>query len=328
MRSKKMNRWILFLLAALILVASVGCARFAKDMSPPRDLIDSLTEETASMPAEEPAVDEDFGFNRGDDEMVEYDKAAGEVTQDYGNKIIKTAYMNMETYDFDETLQKMQDLLTGMGGYVESSNVSGRSHDEDRYVRRNAHFEFRVPEDSFMNFINSVGDLGNVTNSSEGGQDISYQYMDTEARLESLEVQEERLISILEKAEKIEDVIALEQELSRVRYEIESRQGQLRHWDNLVSFSRVSVDVNEVREYTDITEQPDTLWERIGDTLRRSFKSLVNFLETVLMVLIAILPFLLLLGVVALIVVLIVRAATKKQRALRREFKEKEERKE
>ena len=329
MRSKKMNRWILFLLAALILVASMGCARSAKDISPTREQADSATEEAAPQaPAEEPAGDGDFGFNRGDDEMVEYDKAAGETAQDYGNKIIKTAYMDMETYDFDETLQKMQDLLEGMGGYVESSNVSGQSLHDDGYISRYAHFEFRVPAASYETFINSVGDLGNVLSSSQGGQDISYQYMDTEARLKSLEVQEERLLSILEKAEKIEDVISLEQELSRVRYEIESLQGQLRHWDNLVSFSRVSVDVSEVKEYTDITEKPDTLGERIGDTLRRSLKSLVNFLETVLVVLTAVLPFLLLFGVIALIVVLIVRAATKKQRALHKEISEKEKRNE
>jgi len=325
MRIKKMNRWILFLLAGLILVAGVGCA---KSGSESRN--DYATEEPAPpAPAEAPAVDGDFGFNDAAD-SAEYEKATAEEagTQEYGNKIIKTAYMNMETYDFDETVQKMKNLLTGMGGYVESSSESGQSLQDDGYVRRYAHFEFRVPEASYETFINSVGDLGNVIDSSQGGQDISFQYMDTEARLESLEVQEERLISILEKAEKIEDVIALEQELSRVRYEIESLQGQLRHWDNLVSFSRVSVDVNEVREYTDITEEPDTLWERIGDTLRRSFKSLVNFLETVLVVLTAVLPFLLLMGVIALIVVLIVRAATRKQRALRRETEDKEKRNE
>ena len=322
MRTKGMKLWIVFLLAALILAMGAGCAKSGQQA--PRDY--ATEEEAEPAPAEEPAADGDFGFNRGDDEIVESDKGAGEAGQDYGNKIIKTAYMDMETYDFDETLQKMEGLLTGMGGYVESSSVSGQSLQNDGYVRRRAHFEFRVPQDSFLEFLNSVGDLGNVIDSSKGGQDISYQYMDTEARLESLEVQEERLLSILEKADKIEDVITLEQELSRIRYEIESLQGQLRHWDNLVSFSRVSVDVTEVREYTDVTEQPDTLGQRIGDTLRRSFKSLVNFLETVLVVLTAILPYLLLLGVIALIVILIVRAATKKQRALHKEIREKEKR--
>jgi len=329
MRSKRVNRWILFLLAGLILVASVGCAKSAKDISSVRG--DYAMEEAApEAPQEAPAADGDFGFTSGEAGKAAYDSdtSADTAGADYGNKIIKTAYMNMETYDFDETLKKMQDLLKGMGGYVESSSVSGRSLENDGYVRRYAHFEFRVPEASYEAFINSVGDLGNVTNSNEGGQDISYQYMDTEARLNSLEVQEERLLSILEKAEKIEDVISLEQELSRVRYEIESLQGQLRQWDNLVAFSRVSVDVNEVTEYTDITEEPDTLWERIGDTLRRSLKSLVSFLETVLVVLTAVLPFLLLFGAIALVVVLIVRAATRKQRALHKEIREKEKRNE
>lgn len=328
MRTKKTMRCMALVLLGLMLLLAVGCAKSAGDMSP-AGRGNTAAEAVPQAPAAEPAYDRDFGFDdaagNAEYETSAAEEDAGEAgAQDYGNKIIKTAYMNVETYTFDETIQKMQNLLAGMGGYVESSSVSGQSLYEDRYIRRYAHFEFRVPESSYETFIHSVGELGNVIDSSQGGQDISFQYMDTEARLESLQVQEDRLISILEKAEKIEDVIALEQELSRVRYEIESREGQLRHWDNLVSFSRVSVDVNEVKEYTEITEEPDTLWQRIGDTLQRSFKSLVRFLENLLVVLTAVLPYLLMLGTIALIVVLIVRAATRRKRAQRKEIEEKE----
>lgn len=310
------------LLLGLILLVAAGCAAkseipFAADQA---------------APAEEPARGEEgFGFNGTDDtgkgaveateESVE--STAQADTAQYGNKIIKSVYMNVETYEFDRTLTAMQNLLTGMGGYVESSSVTGRSLHDGGYISRSAHFEFRVPEANFKAFMDSVGELGNVTNQSENGEDISFQYYDTEARLESLKVQEERLLAILEKADKIEDVIALEQELSNVRYQIESLTGQIRQWDNLVSFSRASVDLTEVKEYTELAEQPDTLLERIGDTITKSFKSLVRFLEDLVVVFTAILPFLLLLAIIALAVVLIVRGSVKRRRERNARQKEK-----
>lgn len=327
MRSAKTIRVGVILLLGLALLFAAGCAKSAGDAVPSGRGYSTEAAPAAEEPKAESASDMDFGF--ADVAEVPYEETAaeeagGSVTQEYGNKIIKTAYMSVETYTFDETIQKMQGLLSGMGGYVESSSISGQSLYQDGYIRRYAHFEFRVPQKSYDAFIHSVGELGNVIENTQSGEDISYQYMDTEARLKSLEVQEERLLDILSKAEKIEDVIALEQELSRVRYEIESLQGQLRHWDNLVSFSRVSVDVNEVKEYTEITEEPATLWQRIGETLRRSLKGMVNFLEDLLVGFIAALPTLLLLAVIALVVVLIIRAATRRKRARRKEIEEKE----
>jgi uncharacterized membrane protein len=317
---KKVVKRIACILLGLMLLAAVGCAKSTAE---------SVNYDKQMAPMEEPAMAEgDFGFSndaaRGADEA---ESAAGAPapnpeSHDYGNKIIKNAYMEMETYEFDKTIQAMQDLLAGMGGYVESSNISGQSLQDGGYVRRSAHFEFRVPAESYQAFLNSVGDLGNVTNKSEGGQDISYQYYDTEAHLESLQIQEDRLLAILEKADKLEDVITLEQALGDVRYQIESLQGQLRRWDNLVSFSRVSVNITEVKEYTEVTEEPDTLWQRIGDTLRRSVKALGNFLEAMLVGLTAVLPFLLLFAVIALVIILIVRASSRR-RASRREEKEK-----
>lgn len=318
---KKVVKRIACILLGLMLLAAVGCAKSAAE-----DRAVYSGEQAA--PKEAPAVDGDFGFSndaaRGADEA---ESAAGAPvpdpeTHDYGNKIIMATSMEMETYEFDKTIQAMQDLLAGMGGYVESSSVSGRSLQDGGYVRRYAHFEFRVPAESYQPFLNSVGDLGNVINKSDGGQDISYQYYDTEAHLESLQLQEERLLAILEKADKLEDVITLEQALGDVRYQIESLQGQLRRWDNLVSFSRVSVSITEVKEYTEVTEEPDTLWQRIGDTLRRSVKALGNFLEAMLVGLTAVLPFLLLFAVIALVIILIVRASNRRH-ASRKEAKEK-----
>ena len=56
-------------------------------------------------------------------------------------------------------------------------------------------------------------------------------YTDYEARLSSLNTQEERLLDMLSKSEDVETLIALEQRLSDVRYEIESIERSLRNYD-------------------------------------------------------------------------------------------------
>ena len=106
----------------------------------------------------------------------------------------------------------------------------------------------RIPRKSFDQFISGLGDVGSVINQQITGEDITGQYLDVEARLKSLKLQEERLLTILSKAELLQDIIELERELSNVRYEIEHYTGTLKKWDNLIDYSKVTIDVYEVHE--------------------------------------------------------------------------------
>ena len=92
-----------------------------------------------------------------------------------------------------------------------------------------------------------------------------------EARLKSLKLQEERLLTILSKAELLQDIIELERELSNVRYEIENYTGTLKKWDNLIEYSKVTIDVYEVHEIKEEEPIPITSTRKASQTVFRRF---------------------------------------------------------
>ena len=149
--------------------------------------------------------------------------------------------------------------------------------------------------------MTDVGELGNVTRMESWGDDVSAQYFDTEARLKSLTIQEERLLTILSRAEVLSDIIELERELSNIRYEIENLTGTLRKYDNLVAYSTLELEVQEVEEIRETEEKPVTLWDKIVRSFRNSIRRVTKIAEDLLILLVGVIPFLLLLAVILLV---------------------------
>jgi hypothetical protein len=258
------------------------------------------------MPKED--ADASLGFATAD-VAASQDSIAPEM----GAKIIKNGYMSVETLDFEDTIATIMRRVQQEGGFIASSNIQGWSNNQARHKpMRNAHFKIRIPSNRFEQFMTDVGELGNVTRSENWGEDVSAQYFDTEARLESLTIQEDRLLTILSKAEELTDIIELERELSSVRYQIENLTGTLRKWDNLVAFSTLDIDIYEVKVIEEIEEEPETLWEKIASGFKSSVKSVVEILEGLLIFLISAIPFLLLFSFIGVIIYGIVKLFLRK----------------
>ena len=181
------------------------------------------------------------------------DAAAGKTT-DFAAKIIYSASLQIQTTEFDASLAALEHSVKDFGGFVENSDTSGNIRYQDdgtaRVVDRYAYYTVRVPADRFEEFLQQSGTLGNITDSSRNAQNVTSQYTDYEARRSSLRTQEDRLLSMLEKAEDVETLIALEQRLADVRYELESIERNLRNLDMKISYSSVDITLCEVEKYT------------------------------------------------------------------------------
>lgn len=252
------------------------------------------------------------GFGSSENGEADQDREyIGEQSQT-GRKIIKSANVELETKEFDKTVNIITEKTNYLGGYIESSSISGgRPVNKDDFRNRVASFKLRVPEKSFEQLLLDFNDIGNVINISRGGDDITSQYFDTEARLKSLTIQEERLLEILKKADKIEDIIQLERELSDVRYQIESYTGTLRKWDNLVNFSTIDVMVYEVREIQE--PEPVTLGDRIENGFKKSIKGIINLGKELLVAVAVLLPIIFVLSIVGLVVFYIIKKVSKRR---------------
>jgi len=238
------------------------------------------------------------------------------IQKNPNRKIIWSADISIETQDFDASLEKLDTLINDMGGYVESSHISGGQRLSGYSERRDASFTVRIPVESFEEFTKSqLAEIGNITNTSIYGDDRTEEYIDTEARLASLKIQEERLLDILSRSTELSDVIELERALSDTRYQIESLTGTLRKYDSLVSFSTIQIYLTEVSSMTKTAPLPKSLSERISQQFSYSIDGLKDFGEDLLIFIIGALPVIIILAILVLIIVLIVKGIAKRSRA-------------
>ena len=152
-----------------------------------------------------------------------------------------------------------------------------------------------------------------MTNRSESAQDVTLQYSDLESRKKSLTVEQDRIWALLEKADTLESVIALEERLSEIRYQLESMESQLRLYDNQVDYSTVCLSINEIKGAASFTPtEPEGLGQRIQKGFSKNLNSVSQGLTNFLIWLIASSPFWIPLAVIAVIVLLVVRRNKKR----------------
>jgi hypothetical protein len=203
-------------------------------------------------------------------------------------KLIYTGSISVESKEFDKTVDAAKRLADLLGGYIESSNTNGETYYPKgsglaTVINRNAAITYRVPQAKFDSFFSAVGKLGNVVSSSMNVQNVTAQYVDTEARLSTLKVEEQRLLELLKKAAKIEDMITLESKLSDVRYQIESQTGSLRYLQTKVDYSTITLTIREVSDYSDNVPAVRTFWQRLADAFEQSGRGFVHGVQGVIL---------------------------------------------
>lgn len=192
-----------------------------------------------------------------------------------GRKLIRTVRMDAETEDLNTLLSALDEKIAALNGYVEGREVyNGSIHSDRRY--RHATMTIRIPAESLNGFVEHIEGASNVVSSNEYIDDVTTQYVDTESRVAALEIEQERLLDLLSKAETMEDILTIEDRLTDVRYELENMASQLKVLDNQVTYATVHLEITEVQEYTPIVEEEPTVWERITEGFGESLEGLTD----------------------------------------------------
>ena len=158
-----------------------------------------------------------------------------------------------------------------------------------------------------------VSDVSNITTNQESTDDVTLDYIATESRTIALETEHQRLLELLAKAEDMEDLLLIESRLTSIRAELEEVKSQLRLYDNLVSYGTVRLNIDEVRQYTVIEEEPETVWQRISTGFMKSLKGLGNGITEIFVFLVVALPYLLVIALAVTALVLLLRSKRRKK---------------
>ncbi|MDO4283818.1 MAG: DUF4349 domain-containing protein [Eubacteriales bacterium] len=206
-------------------------------------------------------------------------EASGESAQ---RKLVRTIGLSAETEDLDALDEVISERVQELGGYIENSqrdNAVSLAEADSSYGRnsarqrgRTAWYGIRIPAERLDEFAQQMGEASNVTSRSESVRDITLQYVDTDSRREALEAEQERLLELMEEAATVSDVVAIEEQLTNVRYELQNLESQLRVYDNQVDYATVNLDVTEVRSYSPSGDLP--LWVRVENGFWQSAQDL------------------------------------------------------
>jgi hypothetical protein len=141
--------------------------------------------------------------------------------------LIYTADYTMSVFEVTKSLDAVEALAKSVGGYL------ARRDDNSITIR--------VPAEKFQDVINGVEKVGDVTHRNVVSEDVTAEYRDLEVQLANLLALRLRFEKLLEKANKVEEALAIEKELGRITGEIERIKGRLKLLTDLAQYSTITV---------------------------------------------------------------------------------------
>lgn len=165
-------------------------------------------------------------------------------------QLIKTGRLSLRVDEYDAAIVALRDTVARFDAYL-----SGEQEQRSTYRVENT-LIIRVASAEFDALVAAVSRIpGRVEARSIDVDDVTEEYVDTQARLRSRRAAEERYLAILQRASTIEDILTVQRQLDQVREEIERVEGRLRFLQDRVGFSTLTVSLYQATEFA-LTEGP------------------------------------------------------------------------
>ena len=258
------------------------------------------------------------------------DPAAQTDLQKSNRKIIYTGNISLQTLEYDQASNSIHAKITQYGGFIESEDT----YNDDPYwyykertgsaanrTRRNLNITARIPADQFDAFMKDLEKDGQVVNSSINARNVSVTYATREASKKALEIEQSRLLEMMEKAESVEDMIRVEERLTEVERELNSEKTELSALDRDVNFSTIYISLQEVFEYSEKVVEV-TYGERLQKAFGRAVDGFVNFWQELILFIVETFPFLIMLAIVIVLLRRLLRRRREKKAVERARLEE------
>jgi hypothetical protein len=163
-----------------------------------------------------------------------------------GPPVIRQAQLTMKVGagTFDSKLSQVRHLVESNGGFIAGTDAQTSSATADSQIRTGV-INFMVPAGNFDTTIDALSAVGKVQSEHITGTDVSAQYVDLRARLANLEAQHQAMLALLSKAQNINDIIAVQNQIGQVTGQIEQLKGQIKYLDDNTTYSSVTVTLAE-----------------------------------------------------------------------------------
>lgn len=216
--------------------------------------------------------------------------AASEPSKLIERKIIRNAELQLESTVPNEVLQKITAITENKKGFVvqsRKSNSPTRNRGGETVT-----MSIRIPAEEFNQTITEIRKTADrVIDESVSGKDVTEEFIDIEARLKTKKALEERFLEIMQQSKSVQDALNVQRELANVRGEIERIEGRKKFLQDQASLSTININI---RTPTAISGSSSGFFYELKEAVSDGFDAALGFILILIRVLIALIPFLIL----------------------------------
>ena len=297
-----------FLAALLFTLTACGDAEYA-------DYKEDTTPESYAVSADSPA---DQAQHESDLAIQTYDVADKTVANGESDpevpraidqrKIIYNANIDLVVDAFEDVPGEVQALVKKHGGFIANSSIRGSEGEP-----RTGTWTLRIPSANYDAFVAGSKSLGQVRSVTTDTREVTAEYVDLESRIRNLKTEEQRLNKHLQDSTgKLDEILKVEREISRVRGEIERHEGRLNVLKDLTSLSTVTLTIQEIKDYVpEPTEEPG-YGTKVARTWNDSLGAFGQFMTGLSLAIVALVPWLILIVPIGVVAWLVIRTLIRK----------------
>jgi len=192
--------------------------------------------------------------------------------------VIQNASVEMETgmesEDFDRAVADLRHNILCENGYIESEMLTNHG-------RRMFSIVLRVPAAQFEDTLAAVHAVADVRSTNSQARDVTDEFYDMAGNLATRRIEEERILALIDEAENIHDLLALETRLSNTRQSIERYNSRLNTMAGQIAFSTIAVTLFDMYEEEEPVPAAFTFGERLGGAFGDSVDGTLNTLQNI-----------------------------------------------
>lgn len=221
--------------------------------------------------------------------------------------VIYNANLSLQVKDYHQVEATIQSKATELGGYVVGSSIYDSGTE---YI--NGSITVKIPQSHFQSYIKEVEKHSiKIKEKNVTGNDVTEEYVDLESRLKAKEAVEKRLLTLMDQAEKTEDLLKISNDLATVQEEKEQILGRMNYLQNNVDYSTVTIQLEEELVKVDAIKNKESLntWQKAKSQFVTTINGIISFLSGVAVFTIGLSPI-----IIPILIVLIIWIFYRKKR--------------
>ena len=148
--------------------------------------------------------------------------------------LIWKSSIDLKVDEIKEATLKIEQIVKCSNGYIESNSVN---------LGKSAYLTVRIPYKKMHSMIDDFSKIGEETDRNISSEDVTDEFIDTEARLKNAKKLRERLKILITKAKNVKDILEVERELNRVQSDIESMEGRIKRLKSQIDFALINISL-------------------------------------------------------------------------------------